>query len=131
LKVLGLVVEELTPQAAACGLTQEKIEDSVSKSLSDGGFSVRRNSDEETYLYVNVITSSVSTGLCVSRYDVFLTTHATATLSYQTVPVAVEVTLLRKGGMSGTGPTGHGEAVLRGVKQYVDQFVTRIHEASK
>ena len=53
---------------------------------------VLRNSDKDTYVYV--ITTSLSTGLCVSQYDAFLYTHTTAKLSYQETPVLVQVSLL-------------------------------------
>jgi hypothetical protein len=82
-------------------------------------------------VYVNVITTSLSTGFCVSRYDTFLYTHTTARLSYQDTPVLVQVSLLHKGGMAGGAPAAHAEGVLRGVKQYVDQVATRIRDANK
>lgn len=128
---LGIVVEDLSPQAAACGLSQGTLEAAVSKRLSDAGFKVLRNSDEDTYVYVNVITTSLSTGLCVSRYDAFLYTHTTAKLSYQETPVLVEVSLLHKGGIAGGASAAHAEGVLRGVQEYVDQFATRIRDANK
>ena len=128
---LGVVVEDLSPQATACGLKQDTIETAVSKSLSDAGLRVRRNSDEDTYVYVNVITTSLSTGLCVSRYDVFLYSHTTAKLSYQNTPALVQVSLLHKGGIAGGAAAAHAEGVLRGVKEYVDQFAGRIRNASK
>jgi hypothetical protein len=103
----------------------------VSKSLTDAGFKVRRNSDEDTYVYVNVITTSMSTGFCVSRYDAFLYTYTTAKLSYQETPALVQVSLLHKGGIAGGGAAAHAEAVLRGVRQYVDQFAVRIRDANK
>ena len=128
---LGVVVEELTPQATACGLNQSTLETTLSKRLSDAGFRVLRNSDEDTYLYINVITTSVSTGLCVSRYDAFLYTHTTAKLSYHDSPVLVQVSLLHKGGMAGGASAAHGEAVLRGLQEYVDQFLNRLRDANK
>ena len=128
---LGVVVEDLSPQAAACGLNQGTLETTVSKHLTDAGFTVVRNSDEDTYLYINVNTASVSTGLCVSRYDAFLYTHTTAKLSYQGTPVLVQVSLLHKGGLAGGAPAAHAEGVLRGVQEYVDQFATRIRDANK
>ena len=128
---LGIVVEGLSPQAAACGLSQGTLETAVSKRLSDAGFRVLRNSDEDTYVYVNVITTSLSTGFCVSRYDVFLYTYTTAKLSYQETPVLVQVSLLHKGGIAGGGSAAHAEGVLRGVQEYVDQFSTRIRDANK
>ena len=128
---LGTVVEELSPEAAACGLKYATLETAVSKHLSDAGFKVLRNSDEDTYLYVNVNTASVSTGLCVSRYDVFLYTHATAKLSYQQTPVLVQVALLHEGGIAGGAPAAHAENVLRNVQQYVDQFAKQIRQAGQ
>jgi hypothetical protein len=128
---LGSVVEDLSPQAVACGLNQSNLETSVSKRLSDAGFKVLRNSDEDSYVYVNIITTSLSTGLCVSRYDVILYTHTTAKLSYQQTPVLVEVSLLHKGGIAGGAPAAHAESVLRGVMEYIDQFTMRIRDANK
>jgi hypothetical protein len=92
---------------------------------------VIRNSDDDTYLYVNINTASVSAGLCVSRYDAFLYTHTTAKLSYQGTPVLVQVSLLHKGGIAGGAPAAHADGVLRGVQEYVDQFATRIRAANK
>jgi hypothetical protein len=131
LKLLGLVIEDLTPQAASCGLTQDRLENAVADALTAAGFTVRRNSDEASYVYVNVITSSLPGGLCVSRYDVSITTHATATLTYQSRAVPVEATLLRKGGMSGGAAATHGEAVQRAVLQYLAQFIDRVKAAEK
>lgn len=128
---LGIVVEDLSPQATACGLKQAALETAVSTRLSNAGFKVLPNSDEDTYIYVNVITSSLSSGLCVSRYDVFLYTHTTAKLSYHETPVLVQVSLLHKGGIAGGAPAAHAEGVLRGVNEYVDQFSTRIRDANK
>jgi len=128
---LGVVVEELSSQAAACGLSQAPIEAAVSKSLSDAGFKVLRNADEDTYVYVQIMTTSVSAGLCVSRYDAFLYTYATTTLSYQATPVLVQVSLLHKGGLAGGAPATHAEAVVRNVKQYADEFAARIRGANR
>lgn len=128
---IGIVVEDLSSQAAACGLTQAPIEAAVSKSFSDAGLKVTRNADEDTYVYVHIITSSVSSGLCVSRYDVSLYTHTTATLSYQAKPLLVQVELLRKGGLAGGGPAAHADGVMRSVKQYADEFAKRIRDANQ
>ncbi len=131
INALGVVVEDLSPQAAACGLNQGTIETAVARSLTDAGFKVQRNSDEDTYVYVNIITSSVSAGLCISRYDTFLYTHTTAKLSYGETPVLVQVSLAHKGGLAGGGPAAHAKGVLQGVQEYVDQLATRIRAANK
>ena len=128
---LGLVVEDLSSQAGACGLSQGTLETAVTKHLTDAGFRVRRNSDEDTYVYVNIITSSLTSTLCVSRYDVFVYTHTTAKLSYQDAPVLIEVSLLHKGGLAGGVPAQHADGVVRGVQEIVDQFSTRIRAANK
>jgi len=128
---LGVVVEGLTPQAAACGVSQDPIASAVSKRLTDAGFKVVRDSDEDSYLYVHVMTTTISANFCVSRYDVFIYSHTTATLSYQDKPVLVQVQLLHKGGLTGGAPAAHGDGVVKGVLDYVDQFVTRIRDANK
>lgn len=103
----------------------------MTRRLTESGFAVRKNSDEDTYLYVNVMTTSVSNGTCVSRYDVFLYTHATANLSYRDQPVLVQVSLMHRGGIGSSAPVGHAAAVTRGLENYVDLFVTQIRDANK
>jgi hypothetical protein len=41
-------VEDLSAQAIACGLNHDALEAASSKRLTDGGFAVRKNSDEDT-----------------------------------------------------------------------------------
>jgi hypothetical protein len=131
LTALGVVIEELSPQAPTCGLSRAPIEAAVSKSLSDAGFKVLRNADEDTYLYVQIMTTSVSAGLCVSRFDAFVYTYTTTTLSYQVTPVLVQVSLLHKGGLAGGAPATHAEAVVRNLKQYVEGCAARIRAANR
>ena len=99
--------------------------------LTEGGFAVRRKSDDDTYLYVNVVTSSLPSGACMSRYDAFFYTHATATLSYHEQPVLVQVSLMHRGGIGSSSPATHAAAVGRGLENYIDLFVTQIHDANK
>jgi len=131
LKAVGIVVEDLGAQATACGLRHDAIESALTKRLSDGGFTVRRNSDEDTYVYINVMTSRLGDGTCVSRYDTFLYTHATATLSYRQTPVLVQVSLMHRGGISGGALSTHAASVVSGLQNDVDLFVTQIHDANK
>ncbi len=131
LTTLGILVETLSSQAIACGLSQTAIEDALSKRFSAGGFTVRRNSDEDTYVYVNIMSTSLPGGSCTSRYDTFLYTHATAKLSYREQPVLVQVSLMHRGGIGTSAPTAHGLAVVRGLEGFVDTFVTQIHDANK
>ncbi len=128
---IGLVVEELSSQATACGLSQPAIEAAAAKSLTDAGFKVMRNSDEDTYLYVNINTSHVSPTLCVSRYDAFLYSYTTTTLPYQTAPVLAHVELLHKGTMTAGAPATHAETVTRTIRQYADEIAKRIREANQ
>jgi len=128
---LGVVVEDPGPQAAACGVIQKTIESAVSKRLTDAGFRILRNTSEDTYVYVNVITTSPSNGFCVSRYDAFVYSYTTAKLTYQATPALVQVSLLHKGGITGGASSQHGDAVLRGIQEYIDQFSTRIRDANK
>lgn len=131
MNALGVVVEDLSQQAAACGLSQAPLEASVSKSLSDAGIKALRNSDEDSYLYVQVMTTATPSGLCVSRYDVYLYTHANAPLPYQPSPVLVQVELLHRGGLTGGSAASHGDAVGRSVKQIADEFAARIRAVAR
>jgi hypothetical protein len=128
---LGILVETLSAQAVACGLSQDAIEGALSKRLTSGGLAVRRNSDDDTYVYVNIMTTSLPNGLCASRYDAFLYTHATAKLSYREQSVLVQVSLMHRGGLGTSAPTAHSAAVVRGLEDYIDLFVTQIHDANK
>jgi hypothetical protein len=128
---VGLVVEEFRPQAAACGLTRAPVESAVLKALTDAGFKVLRDADEDTYVYVDVITTSTSAGLCISRYDVSLFANATATLSHQTATSLVQAVLLHDGGIAGGTAAVHAESVLRNVRQVAEGFATRIKAANK
>jgi hypothetical protein len=131
LKTLGLLVEDLSATARACGLDHDAIEAALSKRLGDAGFTVRRNSDDDTYVYANVMTTTMPNGVCVSRYDAFLYTHATANLSYRDRPVLVQVSLMHRGGMGSSAPAGHSSAVTHGLEGYVDLFVTQIRDANR
>jgi len=75
--------------------------------------------------------ATMSDGTCVSRYDVFLYTHGTAKLSYREQPVLVQVSLMHRGGLGSSAPAGHAAAVARGLENYVDLFVTQVHDANK
>src|SRR5512135_2341798 len=63
--VVGIEVEDVSAQAAACGLSRDAIQSAVAKALTEGGLKVARNTDTDVYLYVNVNTASPSPGLCV------------------------------------------------------------------
>jgi hypothetical protein len=128
---LAVVLEDMGAQAAACGLKPEPIETAVKKSLTDAGLKIVANSDEDTYLYVNVNTSKVMAGFCVTRYDVALYTHTMARLPYGSAPALVQVSLLRDGGMVGGDAKANAESVLRGVRESVERFAQRVRDANK
>ncbi len=128
---LGVVIEGVGTQAGSCGLTEAALQAAVTARLKSAGFTVVTNSDEDSYVYVNVITGSVSPGSCVSRFDVTVYTHTTARLSYQPSPVLVQVSLLHRGGISGGASAGHAATVIKGVSDYVDEFIARIKAANK
>ena len=131
LKSVGILVEDLGGEATACGLKRDAIEDALARRLTTGGLSVRKNSDEDTYVYVNVITTAMPNGTCVSRYDAFLYTHATAKLAYRDQPVLVQVSLMHRGSIGSSAIATHAAAVSRGLEGYIDLFVTQIRDANK
>jgi hypothetical protein len=128
---VGIEVEDVSGQAAACGLGRDAIRASVTRALADGGMKVARNTDTDVYLYVNVSTVSPAAGLCVSRYDASLNTNTLAKLPYQEQPVLVQVVLIHEGGMASGGANGHGDGVVKALRQYVDQFALRIRRANQ
>lgn len=131
ISVVGVEVEDVSAQAAACGLSREAIQSAVSKALAEGGLKVARNTDTDVYLYVNVNTVSPTPGLCVSRYDASLNTNTMAKLPYQEQPVLVQVVLMHEGGMTAGGASGHGDGVVKTLAQYVAQFALRIRRANQ
>jgi hypothetical protein len=128
---LGLVVEGLGAQATTCGLSRDTIESVVAKQLAGAGLKVSLNSDEDTYVYVNIKSATLANGLCLSRYDVFLYTHTTAALEYRPTPVLVDVSLMHQGGLAAGAAAAHTESVMRGLQEYVGKVTTRIREANK
>ena len=130
LTTIGLTVEDLTPQAAACGLSRDAIDNAAFKRLTDAGLTVKRQSDADTYIYVNVMTTSASNGLCVSRYDVFLYSHTTAKLSHTAMPVLVQADLLHARGIAGGTAASHAASVTRGLDEGVDEIIARIRAAN-
>lgn len=128
---LGVVVEGLGAQSTSCGLSREAIESAVVKQLTGAGLKVALNADEDTYLYVNVGTATMANGLCISRYDAYLYTHATAGLEYHPAPVLVDVSLMHKGGLAAGAAAAHPESVMRGLQEYIAQFANRIRDANK
>jgi len=128
---LGVVIEGLGTQAASCGLTEAALQAAVAGKLKSAGFTVVTNTDEDSYVYVNVVTGALSTGSCVSRFDVSIDTHTTARLSYQTTPVLVQVSLLHRGGISAGATAGHSATVVKSVSDYLDEFIARIKAANK
>jgi hypothetical protein len=131
LSALAIVVEELGAEAASCGLRQDAIEGAAAKSLSAAGLKILRNTDEDTYLYIRVVTAATTTGTCFSRYDAYVYSYTAATMSFGSRPALVQVSLLNRGGLTASGIKGHGEAVVRALTQYVDQFATQIRDANK
>jgi len=128
---LGVVLEGIGADAAKCGLKGDVLEAAITKHLTDAGFRVLRNTDDATYLYVNINTVTASAGLCVSRYDVTLYSHATAPLSHTASPVELQVELLHKGGLAGGSPAAHADSVVQNVLEYADQFASRVRDANK
>jgi hypothetical protein len=127
LTTIGTVVEDLSAQSKACGLDQEKIKTSVARILADAGFKTERFGNEDTYLLVNVVTSRLPDGACVSRYDTSLVTQADATFPYLKGLVSVPVQLLHEGGMAGGSPAAHASAVMDALVKSANRFVSQIH----
>lgn len=123
-------VEDLGAQAATCGLDQGKIKTSISKILADAGLNAPAYGKEDAYVLINVATSKLPDGACVSRYDASLVSHADANFPYLRGTVAaVEVQLLHEGGMSGSSPSAHASAVLDALGKSVSHFVAQIRAA--
>jgi len=128
---LGVVIEDLGAQAQGCGLTVPALEAAVSKPFTDAGIKVSRNSDEDTYVHVSIMTSTMPTGMCISRYDWSIYSTTDATLSYQQRPLLAQVLLAHKGGLSGSMPSTHAADVLRSLGDGLTQIAGIIHDANR
>jgi hypothetical protein len=131
LNTVGIVVEGVGEQAAACGLSGDGIETSITKQLTDAGFTVHKNQSDDAYVYINVVTGSLPSGSCVSRYDASIYTHAAAKPPYGDRPVLMQVLLLHRGGMGSSAASGHATAVGRGLQDFIAQFIAQIRDANK
>jgi hypothetical protein len=131
LTVVGTQVEDLSPQAAVCGLDQSKIKTAVARILADAGFKTQPLGNEESYVLISVVTSRLSDGVCVSRYDASLMANGDATFPYLKGTVMVEVPLLRQGGMTGGSPAQHAAGVMDALTKAVSSFVSQIRAAGK
>jgi hypothetical protein len=132
INTIAVEVDDLSAQGAACGLDQTKIKTSVTKILSDAGFKMLQFGNEDADVLVNVVTSRLSDGTCVSRYDASLVSHADANFPYLKGTVsAVEVQLLHDGGMAGGSPAAHAASVMDGLAKSVSHFASQIHPAAK
>jgi hypothetical protein len=131
LTTIGTTVEDLGAQAVACGLDQAKIKTSIARILADAGFKTQPDHNEETYVLVSIVTSKLQDGVCVSRYDASLVSQGDATFPYLKGLVAVEVPLLRQGGMAGGSPAAHASAVMEAIAKAVNSFVSQIRATNK
>ena len=129
LTTIGTVVEDLSAQATACGLDQEKIKTSIARILAAAGFKTERFGDEDTYVLLSVVTSRLPDGTCVSRYDASLVTQADVTLPYLKGLVSMPLPLLHEGGMSGGSPASHASAVMDALVKSANHFVSQIRSA--
>ncbi len=128
---IGLVVEELGPQAATCGLKREALQTAVAKYFTDAGLKVTRDSDDDTYVYVRVMTSMLGSS-CVSRYDWTIYSMSDATLSYQRSPLLLQVELARRGGLVGGPAATHASEVLQQMgSSGLAQIAATIRDANK
>jgi len=129
LTTIGTVVEDLSAEGKACGLDQAKIKTSIARILADAGFKTEPFGNEETYVFLSVVTSKLPDGLCVSRYDASLVTQANATLPYLKGLVSLPVPLLHEGGMAGGSPASHASAVTDALVKSANRFVSQIRAA--
>ena len=128
---IGIVVEELSSQSSGCGLKRDELETAVARPFTDVGIRAVRNGDEDTYLYVNIMTSTMTSGMCISRWDWSINSTTDATLSYQKRPLLAQVLLAKKGGLSGSMPATHGGDVMRGMIDGLTQIAAMIRDANK
>jgi hypothetical protein len=128
---IGIVVEEPGQLAIGCGLSRTALEAAASKPFTDAGLRVSRNSDEDTYVHVTVMTSTLPNGMCISRYDWSIYAMTDATLSYQNRPLLVQVLLAHKGGLTGSMPAAHPADVTRGLTDGLTQIAGIIRDANR
>jgi hypothetical protein len=131
LTTIGTTVDDLTAQAAACGLDRAKIKTAIARVLADAGFKTQPDGNEESYVLLSVVTSRLPDGTCVSRYDASLVSQGDATFPYLKGAVAVEVPLLHQGGIAGGSPTAHATAVMDALMKAVNGFVSQVRAVNQ
>jgi len=131
LTTIGTTVDEIGSLGVACGLDQAKIKTSIARILADAGFKTRPDGNEDTYVILSVVTSRLSDGMCVSRYDASLVSDADVTLPYLKGLVAVQVPLMHQGGMAGGSPAAHASAIMDALVKSVNGFVAQIRAVNK
>lgn len=128
---LGLVIEELGSQAATCGLRREALQAAVSKPFTDAGLTVTRDSDDDTYVYVRIMTSTLASGMCVSRWDWTIYSMTGATLSYQRSPLLLQVELARRGGMVAGAATAHSSELVQRLTEGLTTVAAAMRDANR
>jgi len=127
---LGIVVEEPATQAVNCGVTREALEAAVAKHFTAIGLRVSTNSDEDSYVHVTVMTSTMPNGMCISRYDWSIYSMTEAALSHQRSPILAQVLLAHRGGLTGSLPATHGTDIIRGMDDGLAQIAAIIRDAN-
>lgn len=128
---LGVMIEELSAQATSCGLTAQALQDAVSKPFTDAGIRIARNADEDTYIHLTLMTSTLPNGMCITRWDWSIYSTTDATLSYQRTPMLAQVVLAHKGGLSGSLPATHAADLTRSMADGLAQMAGIIRDANK
>ncbi|MGH9411670.1 MAG: hypothetical protein ACRD1V_19720 [Vicinamibacterales bacterium] len=132
LSTIAVDVDDLGAESIACGLDQTKIRNAISQILTDAGFKVHTVGEEDADVVVNIATSKLSDGVCVSRYDASVVSYGDTTFPYVHGTVAaVEVQLLHEGGMAGGSPAAHAASVMNALTKSVSHFVDQIRAANK
>lgn len=126
---LHVVVEGLHSDAAAIGLTRERIEDRVLVRLAQVGIDVVPSNqflEDGAYLYVNVgvLNRAVSLSLEFNRFVTF-TANGTE--------VGISATTWNLGGLATTGApdSGEGDYVMSLVDQLLDSFLADYLRANR
>jgi hypothetical protein len=133
IRAVYILVEDLHPDAEACGIRMADLQLSVARPLVDAGIRIDGVLSPVIYLRVNAMLTSG--GLCVASIGVEARATALAKLSHQTAnpfpETSVFAALWDEGELLTGAPNNFGQRVNDKVRRFVDHFATKVKIANQ
>ena len=131
---VNLIVEDLSRDAMACGVTAQNVRDAFAAKLTGGPLTLiddaaAKNDSQATTIYVkaNVMALSIENVVnapCVSHVAVSLYDYQKVPLAATKRDAAARVELWEKGTMFATAKEGHGRRMSEAMSQLAQDLLT-------